>query len=213
MKILFNKNIPADVVAHFVKEGHTVHIFGGGELFNKTKPVFKMAKQAGVNEAFIHFGEIKHIIDNNRIEMFLSDDEKHSNTKVFAKYIYDPTIALKETQLNFKRVLLERWKTQSSLTKGGESCPICLTLEKMDWVEAGQPVTYMWSGGSKIINGLPPYRLAHSQIGDGNWKVGDNKCRCYKEFSTSFVDDTQQFSKTKEVHFHINCDEETCNHK
>jgi hypothetical protein len=197
MKILFNKNIPADVVAHFVREGHTVHIFGGGELFNKTKPVFKMAKQAGVNEAFIHFGDIRHIIDNNRIEMFMSDDEKHSTTKVFAKYVPD-TIDL-STQLNFKRVLLERWKTQSSLTKGGESCPICLTLEKLDWVEANQPVTYTWSSGSKIIFGLPPYRQSHSQIGDGNWKVGDQFCKCFKEFKSEIIPDDQQFSSKELV--------------
>lgn len=207
MKILVTKNIPADVIKHFVEDGHNVHIYGGDELFCKTKPVFKLAKQSGVNEYFIHFGEIKHIVNNNGIDMFLSENDKHESTGVFAKYVPDTEVGRFSTQFTFKRVLLERWKTQSSLTKGGESCPICLTLEKMDWVEARQPITYSWSGGSKLINGLPGYRMAHSSIGDGNWKVGDQFCKCYKEFRSEIVPDGQEFSnRIKEVHFHtIDC--------
>lgn len=210
MKILFNKNIPAHVIQSFVDDGHRVHIYAGDELFSKQKPVFKLAKASGVNEAFVHWGCVKHIVDNNQIEMFISDDDKHSINKVFERYI--PESINLSSNMNFARVLEERWVTVPGDTKSGESCPICITLQDMSWVKKNEPVTYSWSGGSKIINGLPQYRQAHSAIGNGSWKVGDDKCKCYKEFRSAIVPDVVDESIVVDttnlsVHFNI------CNHE
>jgi len=205
MRILFTDEIPFDVVKTFVDEGHNVHIYGGGSLFNKTRPAFRLAKKSGVNHYFVHWGELKHIRENNSIDMFITTDDKYSNVYGFNKFI-------KEEKHDFAdgvetvRTIEERWVTQPESTKGGESCPICLTLQNMGWVERSAPVTYTWSSGSKTINGLPGYRLAHSTIGEGNWKVGDNVCKCYKEFRNGFK--TINLSKEPRI-VHINgC----CNH-
>lgn len=61
----------------------------------------------------------------------------------------------------------ERWVTDPGKGESGESCPICKDLEDMGWVKIGT---------------LPPYRKAHSIIGEGKWKTGDDTCNCIKEF-------------------------------
>lgn len=60
---------------------------------------------------------------------------------------------------------LERWFAYSK--KGSVICPICLELDKLGWVDFGL---------------LPPYRKAHSIIGQGDWKVGDEYCNCSKGY-------------------------------
>lgn len=206
LSVMFDKTIPEYVINQFVNDGYRVHIYGGDELFIPTKPVFKLAKKSGVNQYFVHFGDLKHILDNNNIKMFITDNEKYSHLDQFNKFV-------KEEEHNFAdgvetvRTLEERWVTQPESTKGGESCPICITLQNLGWVERNGPVTYTWSSGSKTINGLPGYRLAHSTIGEGNWKVGDNVCKCYKEFRNGFK--TVNLSKQEPRIVHIDV---CCNH-
>ena len=184
MKVLFTDEIPASIVKVFVDNGYKVHIYGGGGLFRTTRPAFKLAKLSGVNSHFVHWGELKHIRENNSIDMFVTSDEQYKDVYGYNRFIPD-TIDLAEGDPTTETVSIveERWVTQPADTKGGESCPICITLQKMGWVENGQPVEYRWPGNSKILEfGLPLYRQAHSVVGDGNWKVGDKDCKCYKEF-------------------------------
>jgi len=201
--VMFDKTIPNYVIESFVKDGYKVHIFGGNELFNPTKPAFKLAKQSGVSHYFVHFGDLEHILDNNGISMFITTDDKWSHLEQFNKYVGETAMPFEEGTV---RIMEERWVTRPDETKGGESCPICVTLQEMSWVERGAPVNYNWPGGSKKLdNGLPAYRLAHSSIGEGRWRVGDSVCKCYKEFRNSFKT-IQLSSKPREVHFHtIDC--------
>ena len=119
------------------------------------------------------------------------------------KLTYDESINLADAP---KTVVQERWVTHSIDSKSGESCPICTTLEDMGWVEQGVNLNYTWPGGSKIIDGLPLFRTAHSSIGDGNWAVGDDKCNCTVDFRMS----TKASVQLSEIHFHI-CDS-NCKH-
>lgn len=60
---------------------------------------------------------------------------------------------------------LERWFAYSK--KGSVICPICLSLDKLGWVDFGL---------------LPAFKKAHSVIGQGDWRVGDEHCNCSKGY-------------------------------
>lgn len=182
--ILFDNTIPSETIKSFINLGYTPHIWGGEGLFCKTKPAFKLAKNSGVNEHKIYWGRPHFVLKNNDISMFLTSDKKYKDLDGYVGYEKDD-IKL-SSKINLKRVLLERWVSVESKTG---PCPICDTLNNLGWIEAGQPTTYTWDNGSKIILGLPPYRQAHSQIGEGSWKANDFSCKCYKDFKSDFIDD------------------------
>lgn len=46
-------------------------------------------------------------------------------------------------------------------------CPMCSELEKVGWVPSGI---------------LPPYRKAHSILGEGKWNAPDSSCNCRKGY-------------------------------
>ena len=180
--VMFDSEVPNYVINQFVKEGYKVHIWGGNRMFNPTAPAIRLAKQSGVNSHLVHWGDPEYILAGNNINMFITSDDRYSHLDQFNKYIKSEDMNFAEGEI---RILEERWVTRPSETASGESCPICITLQDMGWVERSAPIQYVWPSGSKEINGLPGYRLAHSQIGEGSWKVGDNKCKCYKEFRNS----------------------------
>lgn len=207
MSVMFDTTIPASFIKDFIKDGSKVSIYGGGGLFTKTNGAYKLAREAGSNNHNIYFGEIKHIVSNNDIDMFITTDEKYVGIDGFARYI--PSSIDLSSKIDLAVVMEERWITVPSATKTGESCPICITLENMGWVQKYQLISYTWDSGSKLIVGLPPYRMAHSQIGDGLWKVDDNKCKCYKEYRSAIRPDnvtTLEKQEPLEVYFNI------CNH-
>lgn len=185
--IMFDKNIPAGVISHFNNLGYKAYIWGGDGFFSKTGPAFRLAKQAGINNHNIFWGKLSYVIPNNEVGMFMSSNDEWKDLDGFVKWIDNDNIELAAGD----PVIQERWVTHPSETKSGESCPICITLEEMGWVDQGASVTYMWDNGSKIINGLPEYRMAHSTIGEGNWKVGDSKCKCSKQFRMGVQQKTQ----------------------
>jgi hypothetical protein len=74
----------------------------------------------------------------------------------------------------------------------------------MDWVPRSGEVEYRWNGNSKTINGLPPYRRAHSIVGDGNWKVSDFFCKCSKQVRSA----PMKFNSGEKLVVHI---PHTCN--
>lgn len=57
---------------------------------------------------------------------------------------------------------MERWYAY-----GEDSCPICDKLASLGWVEFGL---------------LPPFKKAHSIIGEGKWKCSDANCQCAKGY-------------------------------
>jgi len=62
----------------------------------------------------------------------------------------------------------ERWITSASLSESETPvCPICADLEKLGWVEFGL---------------LPPFKQAHSIIGEGKWNCPDSSCNCRKGY-------------------------------
>lgn len=176
--ILFDKNIPSVVIRHFNDLKWKTSIWGGDGLFQKTGPAFRLAKVSGVNPYNVFWGRLSHVIPNNDITLFMSCDDKHSNIDGWVKWVENDEIHLAAGD----PVIQERWVTHPSETASKESCPICITLENMGWVDQGTTVDYMWNGNIKPIPGLPEYRMAHSTIGAGLWKVGDDKCKCSKQF-------------------------------
>lgn len=181
MKIMFSKDIPANIIKEYVKLGYQVYIWGGDGLFTKQAPAFKLAKQSGINDHRIFWGKLKWVMDNNNIQLFMSKEDMW-DLDGFIKYVHNNEINLADEE-GVGREIEERWVIHPDETKSGKSCPICVTLSKMEWVNKSRPVEYRWNGESKYLNGtgLPPYRRAHSEVGDGNWKVSDFYCKCSKQ--------------------------------
>ena len=187
--VMFDSEVPNYVINQFVKEGYKVHIWGGNRMFNPTAPAIRLAKQSGVNTHLVHWGDPEYILEGNGIDMFITSDERFAHLDQFNKYIKSEDMNFAEGEI---RILEERWVSRDD----ENTCPICHSLSEIGWVERGSSIQYQalrhnrdgWSRApeyDKTINGLPGYRLAHSQIGEGSWKVGDNKCKCYKEFRNS----------------------------
>lgn len=62
----------------------------------------------------------------------------------------------------------ERWVTATQLEEGDkEVCPICIELADLGYVDFGL---------------LPPFRQAHSIIGEGRWLAPDSSCQCRKTY-------------------------------
>lgn len=174
-KVFVDKKIPHFIIKSFVNDGYDVHLLAGSGLFSRTKPVFDLARKSNVNYYNIHWGELTRIVKEHKPYMFLTSDMKYKDLDGFIHWDQTETFSVEDLKFG---AIEEKWNT----TNGDESCPICLTLQGLDWVAKDQPVAYDWPGGSKEIFGLPAYRKAHSVIGEGEWKVGDDKCKCYKSF-------------------------------
>ncbi len=181
MSVLFSSDIPSNVISEYKDNGYRVYIHGGDGFFTPTSKSFRLANSAGLSKYSVHFGKVEHIISSNNIDLYVTSDTNYNGDGVI-HYINDESIKLASTS-----TIQERWVVHPSETEGGESCPICITLAEMGWINKGEPVEYRWGNESKIINGLPPYRRAHSQIGDGNWKVSDGLCKCSKQVRSSNV--------------------------
>lgn len=169
-KILFNKDIPDFVIKQFTTK-YEVHIWSGSKYYWPTKSAFKLAKMSGVNLAFVHFGAIETVLSQNKYEAFITNEEKWKDLNGYCQFIYDDKLTLSKVDLA-SPVIQSRWNTRDS-----DACPICVELASHGWVDVG---TYMPYNHVDYPNGvqMPPYRQAHSIIGQGNWKVGDDKCRC-----------------------------------
>lgn len=177
-KIFIDKKIPHQIIKSFVNDGYDVHLLAGSGFFARTKPVFDLARKANVNYYNIHWGELMTVVKHHQPYMFLTSDIKYKDLPGFTHWVNDDN-----NFADFKfGAIEEHWNVNESASESGESCPICLTLQGLGWVVKDQPVAYDWPGGSKEINGLPPYRKSHSLIGEGEWRVGDDKCNCFKSF-------------------------------
>lgn len=60
---------------------------------------------------------------------------------------------------------LERWYAYNEDPEN--VCPICAELDALGWVEFGL---------------LPPFKKAHSIIGEGKWHSPDSSCQCAKGY-------------------------------
>lgn len=213
MKILFDSRLSAEEIGCFPDEQK--HVWNADYWFSEER-LRRTIRRTQIDGKYVHFGDPNKLIILHGFTHFISKDMKMSDVLNFCQLLEPEESEYPEFTSNYaaendnrQRVSLERWKTQPDETKNGESCPICLSLEDMGWVERGAPVTYRWSSGEKTIMGLPDYRRAHSSIGSGNWKVGDQFCKCYKQFKTGFK--TQEFSATKVVYIDITS-HENCKH-
>lgn len=74
----------------------------------------------------------------------------------------------------------EHWFTSGK----SNVCPLCQDLEDLGWVPYGT---------------LPAYKHAHSVIGKGNWKVGDEYCNCTKGYKRVKGDSPLKQSKFSSV--------------
>ena len=87
---------------------------------------------------------------------------------------------LKDGKLEFRRVKFERWIANDD----ERTCPICVTLHNLGWQLQGTFFEYSWGSNSKLIE-MPRFRQAHSYVGEGRWKTGNNVCRCRKDSFTT----------------------------
>lgn len=180
-RILIDRDLPSVLISNLSKY-YDVHLWAGNRLYNNSDPIYQLAKASGVNDAFVFYGDLSKL--TNKYTMFITKNDEYINVKGFNKWTDIEDIYLgKEVEL--KLALQQRWVTNPTDSKSKESCPICISLNKLGWVDMESELTYSWPGGSKVINGLPPYRQAHSVIGEGVWKVGDDKCNCYLDFRMS----------------------------
>jgi hypothetical protein len=60
---------------------------------------------------------------------------------------------------------MERWFAYNE--DPGNICPICDELDALGWVDFGL---------------LPPFKKAHSIIGEGKWNAPDSSCQCAKGY-------------------------------
>lgn len=202
MRIMFDKNVPSRVINSYLKSGYQCYIWGGNGVFNKQKPAFYLAKASGLNQHNIFWGKLEWVMSNNNINLFMSSDE-YWNIDGYIQYYEDKSFNLADEDVSY--VIEERWVTNPDQTGGLKSCPICITLEKMNWVPRGQQVEYRWNGESKPIEGLPPYRRAHSIVGGDNWKVSDYYCKCSKQVRSA----PMRFNSQEKIVVEI---PHTCNH-
>lgn len=199
-RVMFDESVPALAIESFRNRGYDVVMYGGDTIDKPCKPIYNLAKTSNTSFDSIYWGNLSTIVKRRQVDLFITTKDGIEGS---TKLTYDESINLADAP---KTVVQERWVTHSIDSKSGESCPICTTLEDMGWVEQGVNLNYTWPGGSKIIDGLPLFRTAHSSIGDGSWAVGDDKCNCTVDFRMS----TKASVQLSEIHFHI-CDS-NCKH-
>ena len=165
-RIIFDSDIPADVVKYWVDQERKVYILGSG-IDRPNNKAQKLAKQANIASHKVLFGDVKELMNRYKINLYY--------TTKFRDDIDGLVVYNHQIDTGFASIE-ERWVTM----KDDRVCPICSDLEALDWVPRGT---------------LPPYRQAHEIIGGPNWKAKNSSCRCYKEvrnvFSSQLSTDTK----------------------
>ena len=169
-KILFGKDIPDFVIKQFTDK-YEVHIWSGSKYYWPTKSAFKLAKASGVNLGHVHFGTIDVVLKQTKYEAFITNEDKYKDVDGYCEFINPDGLTLSKVELAAP-VIQSRWNTRDS-----NACPICVELASHGWVDIGTSMPYDHQDYPNGVQ-MPPYRQAHSIIGRGLWKVGDDKCRC-----------------------------------